>query len=133
MPQSTFEMDLKKVRGLGSDHRGFKHWWAQRLSGIALIPLTLWFIKILYGAPDELSASHEEWVTWVTAPINSILLLALVIASGYHAYLGLVIVVQDYVHSLFTKTILLVSLRLGLLALTVLGVWAVFSLCFVKV
>jgi succinate dehydrogenase / fumarate reductase membrane anchor subunit len=85
---------LGRARGLGASKSGAAHWWAQRVTGIALIPLSLWFV---YAALRLVGASHEELLAWIGGPIPVVLLIALVLANFYHLALGLQVVIEDYV------------------------------------
>jgi succinate dehydrogenase / fumarate reductase membrane anchor subunit len=85
---------LGQVRGLGSAKSGAAHWWAQRLTAVALVPLTLWFV---WSALRLVGAPHEAVLVWIGGPIPVVLMLALVIATFYHLKLGLQMVIEDYV------------------------------------
>lgn len=112
----NFRTPLRKARGLGSAKEGLHQWWAQRVTAIALIPLALWFAFSLVMLPD---ASYADAVGWITAPWNTVLLIAFIIAAFYHAILGLQVVFEDYIHPHWLKitSILAVNLLLGFLAL----------------
>ena len=86
---------LARARGLGSAKEGVEHWWMQRLTAIALLPLTLWFvfsIALLAGADG---AQAQAWVAF---PMNAIMLSVWVVALFHHSQLGLQVVLEDYVH-----------------------------------
>ena len=85
---------LGRARGLGAAKSGAGHWWVQRVTGVALIPLSLWFV---YAALRLVGASHEELLAWIGGPIPVVLLIALVLANFYHLALGLQVVIEDYV------------------------------------
>jgi succinate dehydrogenase / fumarate reductase membrane anchor subunit len=87
---------LGRVRGLGAAKSGVHHWWVQRLTALALLPLTLWFIAsvLRLAHVDSLQAHH-----WARQPVNATLLLALVLATFHHLQLGLQVVIEDYVHA----------------------------------
>ena len=85
---------LGRARGLGSAKSGAAHWWAQRLTAVALVPLTLWFV---WSALRLVGASHQVLLAWIGAPVPIVLLIALVLASFYHLSLGLQMVIEDYV------------------------------------
>jgi succinate dehydrogenase / fumarate reductase membrane anchor subunit len=85
---------LGQARGLGSAKSGAAHWWAQRLTAVALVPLTLWFV---WSALHLVGAPHEAVLVWIGGPIPVVLMLALVIATFYHLKLGLQVVIEDYV------------------------------------
>lgn len=99
---------LAAVRGLGSAREGVRHWWWQRLTAIALVPLSLWFVASLAGVAG---ADYATAAAWLKVPRNSILLLALLLATFYHAQLGLQVVIEDYVHTEWVKVGSLVALR----------------------
>ena len=99
---------LSNVRGLGSAKEGTHHWWMQRLTAIALIPLSLWFIVAVLCVA---SSSYAEAITWIDSPINSTLLITLIAALFYHSQLGVQVVVEDYVHSEWLKLGALILLR----------------------
>jgi succinate dehydrogenase / fumarate reductase membrane anchor subunit len=91
---------LGKVRGLGSAKHGLEHWWAQRLTAVALLPLSIWFIVSLL----KLAAlDHAELTYWLASPLNAALLIFLVFALFHHAQLGMQVVIEDYIHSDFEK------------------------------
>jgi succinate dehydrogenase / fumarate reductase, membrane anchor subunit len=86
---------LGRARGLGSARAGSRHWWAQRLTALALVPLTLWFIfAIIHLA----GASHQAVIEWLSSPLTLGLMLALIVATFHHLQLGLQVVIEDYVH-----------------------------------
>jgi succinate dehydrogenase / fumarate reductase, membrane anchor subunit len=85
---------LARARGLGSAKAGAAHWWAERITAIALVPLTLWF---LCAVVRLLGASREDVVSWMAGPLPIVLMIALVIATFHHLQLGLQVVIEDYV------------------------------------
>jgi succinate dehydrogenase / fumarate reductase, membrane anchor subunit len=87
---------LGRARGLGTAKAGASHWWAQRLTSIALLPLTLWF---LCAAVRMIGATRDDVVFWMAGPLTIVLMIALVIATFHHLQLGLQIVIEDYVNS----------------------------------
>ena len=99
---------LKRARGLGSARAGSVHWWAQRLTAVALLPLTLWFICAalrLIGAPREAISA------WLNAPLPLVLMLALILALFHHLQLGGQVVIEDYVHDTASKTAAVLVLK----------------------
>jgi succinate dehydrogenase / fumarate reductase, membrane anchor subunit len=108
---------LGRARGLGSAKSGAAHWWAQRLTAAALVPLTLWFIC---AAVRLVGASHDDMLAWIANPIPIVLLIALVLATFYHLALGLQVVIEDYVQSEPARLITLLATKglIILLALT---------------
>ena len=105
---------LGKVRGLGSAKEGSKHWWMQRLTGIALVPLSLWFaVSVMNYA----SADYQAALQWMHSPIITVLFLLLIAALFYHAQLGLQVVIEDYVHLEWVKISALVVIKFTCIAL----------------
>jgi succinate dehydrogenase / fumarate reductase membrane anchor subunit len=86
---------LSRARGLGSARAGSKHWWAQRLTAVALVPLTLWFIWSMLRLTD---ASQGDVADWLASPVRLALMLALIVATFHHLQLGMQVVIEDYVH-----------------------------------
>ena len=87
---------LAKVRGLGSTKSGTPHWVAERISAIALVPLSLWFV---YSVVALNGAGHGEFKTWLGEHGNAVMMISFVVALFYHTKLGLEVVVEDYVHT----------------------------------
>jgi len=113
--------DLARVRGLGPAHDGVGHWWAQRLTALALVPLTLWFVAAVVGLAG---ADHAAVADWIAQPIPAMLLVLLIVATFHHAQLGLQVVIEDYVHIEGLKIALILAVK-GLAVL--LAVAALFS------
>lgn len=86
---------LGRARGLGAARAGSAHWWAQRLTSLALVPLSLWFIACAMGLEG---ASRADVAMWLAHPLPMAAAIALVIATFYHLYLGVQVVIEDYVH-----------------------------------
>ena len=93
---SRYRTPLKTARGLGSAKEGLHHWVVQRITAVALVFLSLWF---LYFVVSLVGADHVAATDAVARPWNAVLLIAFVIASFWHAQLGLQVVLEDYVHS----------------------------------
>jgi succinate dehydrogenase / fumarate reductase membrane anchor subunit len=93
---------LGRARGLGSARAGSHHWWAQRLTSIALVPLTIWFILAVIRLSG---ASHQAVIDWLSTPLSMGLMLALIVATFYHMQLGLQVVIEDYVHNEAAKMV----------------------------
>lgn len=108
---------LRRARGLGSAKSGLHHWWAQRVTAIALVPLSLWFIWNVIALGG---ASHEAVLFWAGGPVTIVLLLALVLATFYHMQLGLQVVIEDYVHAEGAKLVSLLAMK-GVAALLALA------------
>ena len=113
---------LARARGLGSAKDGTNHWWMQRLTAVALIPLSLWFVySLLYIV---VNAGHADVVEWFANPVTSLLMVFLLVAMFYHAKLGMQVIIEDYIHHEGLKVTLLV---LNTLAMFVMGVVSIFA------
>ncbi|HYZ33335.1 MAG TPA: succinate dehydrogenase, hydrophobic membrane anchor protein [Crenalkalicoccus sp.] len=97
---ATLRSPLGRVRGLGSARGGTHHWWVQRVTSIALLPLTIWFVL---SAASLAGAGYVEAVAWIGRPWNAILLLCAIGVSFYHTALGLQVVIEDYVNQDWLK------------------------------
>ncbi|MCZ6859440.1 MAG: succinate dehydrogenase, hydrophobic membrane anchor protein [Alphaproteobacteria bacterium] len=124
----AFRTPLGRARGLGSAREGTGHWWAQRLTAVALVPLCLWFVAGILGL---IGAGHGAAVAWIASPVNAILLVLLVFAVFHHGQLGLQVVIEDYVHSEWRKITLIVCVKFGALILGLAAVFAVSRIAFV--
>lgn len=113
---------LAVVRGLGSAKSGTGHFWMQRLTAIALVPLTLWFVGAVLALAG---ASHADAARWLASPWNATLTLAFIVASFWHGQLGLQVVIEDYVHAELLKLACLVALHLATFLLALLAILAV--------
>jgi succinate dehydrogenase membrane anchor subunit len=116
---------MARARGLGSAHEGVAHWWAQRLSAAALVPLMLWFVGYVCTTMGEPFAAARQSLH---APVNAILTILMVSIGFYHGHLGLSVVIEDYVHTAWFRLALLVSVKAICLALGVATVFAVLKI-----
>ena len=86
---------IGKVRGLGSAKEGTHHFWVQRVSAVALVPLTVWLVASLVCLTG---AGRDDVLDWLSRPFPAIMMLLLVIAGFYHLKLGIQVILEDYVH-----------------------------------
>jgi len=118
---------LARARGLGAAHNGTHHWWAQRLTAIALLPLLLWFVV---SVTSLAAADHATAAAWLRAPVNAILMLALIAALFQHMQLGLQVVIEDYVHGAAGKFVALITVKYGSVLLAIAAAFAVLKVAF---
>lgn len=113
---------LAEARGLGSAKEGVGHWWHQRLTAVALVPLTLWFgfSVALLG-----SADYYTVIDWVAHPVNAVLLILLLAVGFWHGALGVKEVIEDYVAGEGRKLFLLLLVQLAAVVLALAGIFAV--------
>jgi len=98
----------KPQRRIGSAHSGSGAWLAERLTSIALVPLTIWFIASVISLGD---ATRDDMITWLHAPVSLFFILCLCIVTFCHMELGLRVVVEDYVHKNSIRRLLLLLQR----------------------
>ena len=118
----SLQSPLGRFLGHGSAKEGAHHWWMQRVSALALIPLTLWFVWAIAGIEDL--QDQAAVVAWMSGAFNGIALILLIIAVTYHSMLGVQVVVEDYVHGA-TKVITMIILQLAHIVLSVAGIYSV--------
>ena len=117
-----FRTALYNVRGLGSAKSGTHHWWMQRVTALALVPLVLWLVWSM----ARLSAlDYDAALAWVRSPTTAVLLISTLLALVYHAKLGLQVVIEDYVHTEGVKFISLIALKFVSLLLVLASILAV--------
>ncbi len=116
---------LNRVLGLGSAKEGVEHWWGQRLSAVALVALGLWFVLSLIRLDDM---SYATVVSWLQAPVASILMILTLLTALYHSKLGVQMVVEDYVHQPALKVSTLVLSVFIHIGAAVAGVFAVLKI-----
>ena len=113
------------VRGLGSAKDGTHHWWMQRVSSVALVPLVIWFVISL------MSVSRADYATfqhWLSHPVNAGLMVALLVAMFYHANLGMQVIYEDYVRPECKKFIAVLATQFVLFVLGAISIVAVLKI-----
>jgi succinate dehydrogenase / fumarate reductase membrane anchor subunit len=118
---------LGRVLGLGSARGGSSHWYAQRITAVALALLSVWLFVSLASLAD---ASYEQVTGWLRWPLNSALALLLVVVAAWHAVLGLQVVVEDYVGDKGTRVLVLIAIKFAFVVATVVGALAVLRIAF---
>jgi succinate dehydrogenase / fumarate reductase membrane anchor subunit len=110
---SSLQTPLHQVQGLGAAHSGTGHFWRLRVTAVALVPLSLWFVFVVLGLAG---ASEVAAVSFLAHPWNALLMGAFVAFSLWHAYLGLQVVVDDYIHTAGMKIFLMLLIRFAIIA-----------------
>ena len=123
----TMRTPIARVRGLGSAKNGTHHWWMQRLTAIALVPLTMWFVISVIRLAG---ADHAQVSTWLASPLPAVLMLLLIVATFHHLQLGLQVVIEDYVHGEAVKLGCIIGVKLASVALAVAAMFAVLKAAF---
>ena len=137
MPNMADTKDLKidimrsylgRARGLGSAGGGFAHWWMQRLTSLALLPLTLWFV---FSLAHLAGAPYAVVRAWVAGPVHATLLLALIAATFEHMHLGVQVVAEDYIHTHSIQLTVVLAVKAASLLLALAAAIAVLKLAIV--
>jgi succinate dehydrogenase / fumarate reductase membrane anchor subunit len=116
---------LSKAIGRGSAGEGVGHWWVQRVTAVALVPLTAWFVISLLGQSLQ---SYDAMRGWLGQPWVAVLTILLVVTLAWHAKLGVQVVIEDYVHAKGAKAgLLLISIFVHVGA-AVAGIFAILAL-----
>lgn len=124
---NSLRAPLQQARGLGSAKHGAEHWWMQRLSAAALVPLTLWFVIGIIG---HLGASHADMVAWLRGPVSATMMILTVGVTFYHAQGGLQVVYEDYLHVEWQKIAAIVLTKFLCAALAAACIVSVLKLSF---
>lgn len=117
-----FRTPIARARGLGSAKDGTHHWWMQRITAIALVPLTVWLVGSLVAIG---AADHARTVLWIRSPAVSVALLLTIVALFHHAQLGLQVVIEDYVHAEGKKIAALIAVKLLTIAVAATAAFSV--------
>ncbi|HEX5488497.1 MAG TPA: succinate dehydrogenase, hydrophobic membrane anchor protein [Rhodanobacteraceae bacterium] len=125
--QEGLRTPLKVARGLGSSRTGVRPWWLQRVTAVALVPLSIWFLFLLGGMLHD--GSYPNVLSTIAQPVHAIFLIVFAVCLFWHGALGLQVVIEDYVHTRWLEVTLQIALRFGALlgalacVMAVLAVW----------
>jgi succinate dehydrogenase / fumarate reductase membrane anchor subunit len=117
----------RRVRGLGAAHTGTGHFWHQRVTAVAGIPLTIAFVVIIVAL---LGRSHAAVVQILGSPIVAIIMLLFIINTVYHMWIGMQEIVLDYVHEDKLKLVTLMANTFFCFAIALASVFAILKLSF---
>jgi succinate dehydrogenase / fumarate reductase membrane anchor subunit len=109
----SIQTPLGRVRGYGSAKSGTQHFWYQRMTAVALVPLTLWFV---WAVVRYAGAPHAEVMLFLSHPVSGIAMAMFVVVGLVHMLLGAKVVIEDYIHRESTKIALLVLLHFAVFA-----------------
>ncbi len=118
---------LNRVLGLGTASGAAEHWWMQRLTAIALLVIGLWFAASLVLLDDF---AYGTVVAWVRRPVTSIMLILMVMTVSYHSFLGLQVIIEDYVHAKGFKVVTLMASAFAHTGLAIAAVFAILRIAF---
>ena len=117
-----YRTPLSRARGLGSAKHGVSHWLSERIGAVALVPLTLWAV---FGVLRLAAGDYDFAVAWIHDPLNAVLMVLTIAISFWHMHSGMRVVIEDYIHVVLTKSLLLL---LNLFVCGLFGALAVFSI-----
>lgn len=112
---------LSKIEGLGSARAGTHHFWALRVSSVALVPLSIWFVA---SALAYVGAGQGPVAAYFSEPVNAVLMFLFIITCAYHTSLGLQTVIEDYFHQESVKITLLLLDRFACWIVATAAGWA---------
>ena len=116
---------LAKVRGLGSAKDGTHHFWVQRVTALALIPLVLWFGVSVASLPD---ASYASVLAWMDSTFNVTMLVTFIIMGFYHGALGAQVIIEDYVPTQWIRIASIIAVQVLSFFFAAMGLFAVLKL-----
>jgi succinate dehydrogenase / fumarate reductase, membrane anchor subunit len=126
-PDVSMKTPLGRVRGLGSARSGTQHFWHQRLTSVAAIPLTIAFIVIVIAL---LGRNHAAAVQILGSPLVAIVMLLVIVTTVYHMCIGMQEIIIDYVHDDLTKFIILMGNTFFGVAVALASIYAILKLSF---
>ncbi len=123
----SLQTPLGRVRGLGTARNGAQHFWWQRLTALANVPLVITLVIVVINLAG---ADYETARTMISRPVVSIALLLLIVSATYHMRLGMAVIIEDYVHGEFAKVAALACNILVSIAIAVACVFAILKISF---
>ena len=123
----SLQSPLGRAIGRGSAKQGVSHFWVQRVTAVALVPLTLWFALRVTGLPDYEQETVRAWIATGWHPVWLILLIG---TLAWHSALGVQVVLEDYVHEKGIKLAALVTSNFLHVLAVVAGAYAVLRVAF---
>ena len=124
---TSLRTPLGRVRGMGSARSGTHHWWTMRVTSLALLPLTLWFVVSMIRLAD---ASYLDTLLWIAAPVNAILMLVLIGLTFHHMAAGLQVIIEDYVRHEFRRMAVILLVKAVSLLLAIVAGFSVLRIAF---
>jgi succinate dehydrogenase / fumarate reductase membrane anchor subunit len=127
MKQPTMRTPLARVRHYGAAHSGTRHFWHQRLTSVAAVPLTIAFVFIVVAL---LGRNHAAAVQILGSPLVALVMVLFIITGAYHMWLGMQVVIEDYVHDELWKLTLLMANTFFSFAVALASIYALLKLSF---
>lgn len=126
-PHANLRTPLARVRHLGAAHSGTRHFWHQRLTSVALVPLSL---TVIFLVVSLLGRNHAAVVQILSSSPVAIVILLFIAASVYHMWLGMQVIIEDYVHDELIKIVTLMANTFFSVAVGITGIFAILKLSF---
>ena len=118
----SMQTPLAAVRGLGSAKSGLHHWWNQRMTAVAMVPLVIWMVSLCILMTG---ASYQDALAIASHPANATVLILFVAVGFWHAILGLQVIIEDYVAAEGLRLVLIVVIRMFAIALAALSILSI--------
>ena len=118
----SMQTPLAAVRGLGSAKSGLHHWWNQRMTAVAMVPLVIWMVSLCILMTG---ASYQDALAIASHPANATVLILFVAVGFWHAILGLQVILEDYVAAEGLRLVLIVVIRMSAIALAALSILSI--------
>ena len=118
----SMQTPLAAVRGLGSAKSGLHHWWNQRMTAVAMVPLVIWMVSLCILMTG---ASYQDALAIASHPANATVLILFVAVGFWHAILGLQVILEDYVAAEGLRLVLIVAIRMFAIALAALSILSI--------
>jgi len=119
---------LGRARGLGSAKHGVEHWWAQRMTALALIPLSIYGVAAFFN--NVVGGGYADAVVWLHSPFAAVLVILFILVAFHHAASGVQVVIEDYVHCEAVKLASIIAVKFLASAFALLGTIAVIKILF---
>jgi succinate dehydrogenase membrane anchor subunit len=123
----TLRTPLGHVRGMGSARSGTGHFWHQRLTSVAAVPLTIFFIVLVIAM---MGRNHAAAVQILGSPLIAILMLLFILTNVYHMQLGMQVIIEDYAHGEISKPVLLMANTFFCIVIGLASAYAILKLSF---
>src|ERR1700749_5335796 len=108
--KSSMRSLLGRARGLGSAKEGVEHWWMQRLTALALIPLSLYIVGTFFNAV-VFGSGYDSALAWLSSPVTAVTMILLFGTAFHHAASGVQVVIEDYVHCEMWKLLSIIAVK----------------------
>ena len=118
----SMQTPLAAVRGLGSAKSGLHHWWNQRMTAVAMVPLVIWMVSLCILMTG---ASYQDALAIASHPANATVLILFVAVGFWHAILGLQVILEDYVAAEGLRLVIIVVIRMFAIALAALSILSI--------